>query len=238
MPFGFFEEGGAELPHAPIPLEIQLIAEDAIRLAWQRLRSRVPAKHDVATAEEDELTHDLYEILFDEVFAQGLVEGFDRERFTVVTREKKVRNYDGTMLDKMPDLHISLAARESVFMQSQDGLFVECKPVDENHTVGLHYGSKGIARFLRGEYAWAMPEALMIGYTSPGYALDPKLLETLRDRATDFAVLAAPVACSRSLRTTFSPAVHISRHRRNFNYVETGLAAPPIQLRHLWLDRS
>jgi hypothetical protein len=238
MAFGFYEEGGADLPHAPIPLEVQLIVEDAMRLAWQRLRGRVPAKHNLATATEDEVTHDLFEILYDEVFAQGLVEGFDHERFTVVTREKKVRNFDGTMLDKMPDLHVGIAARENVFMLSQDGLFVESKPVDANHTVGVHYGAKGIARFIRGEYAWAMPAALMVGYASAGYQLDPKLIEALRDRATEFAVLAAPQPCPRSHAVSFSPAVHVSRHGRNFSYLETGLAAPPIQLRHLWLDRT
>lgn len=238
MAYGFYDEGAIPLPHPPIPLALSLVVEEAVRVAWQRLRSRTPSRINLATADEDEVTHDLYEILYDEVFAQGLVDGFDCERFTVVTREAKVCNFDGTMLDKMPDLLIGLAAREEIFRLSQDWLYVECKPVDATHTVGVHYGAKGIARFVRGEYAWAMPDALMIGYVATGYSLDPKLAETLTDRHQEFAVMDGPKACARSPASSVSPAVQVTRHRRTFTYLETGLPAPPIRLRHLWLDRG
>lgn len=238
MAFGFYEDSGVEVPHPPIPLPVLLIVEEAIRVAWQRLKFRSPAKIDLATAIEDEITHALFEILYDEVLAEGIVEGFDREHFTAITREPKIRNFDGGMIDKMPDLLIGIAGREQIFMLSQDGLFIECKPVDSAHTVGVHYAGKGIARFIKGEYAWTMPGAMMIGYVSVGYSLDPKLREALAARTTEFAVLDAPKVCARSQASACDPVVHITRHQRSFNYVETGAAAPAIVLRHLWLGRA
>ncbi len=238
MPFGFYDETTAALPHPPIPLPVVLVVEEAIRTAWQILRSRAPGKFNLATAIEDEITHELHEILYNEVLAGGIVEGFDREHFTVVTREPKIRNFDGSNLDKMPDLVVGIAGREQIFMLTQDGLFVECKPVDTTHTVGVHYAAKGIARFVKGEYAWAMPTAMMIGYVDRGYALDPKLVETLKAHPALYHVLEHPQRCRRSVDSAVSTAVHTTRHGRPFRYVENGQPAPPIVLRHLWLNRG
>ncbi len=237
MGYGFYRDEEIEPPHKPIPLAMFLIAEEAIRVSWQRLKDRLLPRIDLRTADEDEVTHDLYEVLFDEVFGKGLVDGFDNERFTVVTREAKLRNYNGSLLDKMPDLLIGVAGRSNIYRRTQDWLFIECKPIDVNHSVGVHYGAKGISRFTRGDYAWTMTSALMIGYASSDYRIDPKLTETLVGRGLEFEVLDLPKICPRSVVTLISEAVYTSRHRRPFTYVETEKIAPPILLRHLWLQR-
>jgi hypothetical protein len=238
MSYGFYQADRIAIPHPPIPLAMCLIVEEAMRVAWERLKNQKSPKIDLLTADEDAVTHELYEILFDEVYGEGLVDGFDEERFTVVTREAKVRNFDGMKLDKMPDLLVGIAGRNDIYRRSQDWLFVECKPIDASHTVGVHYGAKGIARFIRGEYAWALPNALMVGYASAGYSLDPKLSEGLRSRAKEFEVIDLPKVCPKSKATGSSALVHVSQHGRTFNYRETGKAAPPILLRHLWLQRN
>ena len=221
-----------------LPLAVFLIVEEAIRVSWQRLKACPKPRHDIQTATEDPVTHDLYEVMYDEVFHRGIVEGFDREHFTVVTREAKVRNYDGANLDKMPDMLVGIKGREDVCRNTQDWLFIECKPVDADHTVGVHYGAKGIARFIRGDYAWAMTSALMVGYASPGYTIDPKLFETLEARADEFKVQRGPIPCRRSPATSDAEKVHLTQHERTFNYVENSQPAPPIILRHLWLNRN
>lgn len=237
MAYGFYHEEGIAIPHKPIPLAVYLVVEEAMRVAWTRLKSRPAGKFNLVTADEDVVTLEFYQVLVDEVFAGGLVDGFDTEKFTVVTREAKVRNFDGKMPDKMPDLLVGLAGREQVYRRTQDWLFVECKPVDEDHTAGVHYGAKGITRFIEGDYAWSMTNALMVGYVSPGYDLVPKLTDALRDRAKEFQVLEAPRKCPRSPASAVSVAVHFTQHGRTFVYVETGQPAPPIKLRHLWLAR-
>lgn len=237
MGYGFYRDE-VELPHKPLPLAVFLVVEEAIRVSWHRLKSRPNPSIDLQTATEDEVTHDLYEVMYDEVFHTGIVEGFDRDHFTVVMREAKVRNFNRDKLDKMPDLLVGIAGRNDVYLKSQDWLFIECKPVDVNHTVGVHYGAKGIARFIRGDYAFAMTSALMVGYASPGYTIDPKLFEALEARADEFNVRQMPVPCRRSPSVSYAEKVHITQHERAFDYVETAQPAPPINLRHLWLSRN
>jgi hypothetical protein len=166
------------------------------------------------------------------------VDGFDRELFTTVTRETKLRTFDGRSLDKMPDLLVGLVGRDSFRPRSQDWLFIECKPVDVDHAVGTHYCDKGLIRFVKGEYAWAMQEAMMVGYAREGYTIALKLEEALRKRGDNIPTVGYPRTCPRSKTTQFSEAVQISTHGRTFHYVETGTAAPPIIIRHLWLMRS
>lgn len=237
MAYGFYHDEAAELPHKPIPLAMFLIVEEALRVSWDRLKARMPARIDILTATEDELTHDFYEVIYDEVFDKDLVDGFDTEHFKVVTREKKIRNFDGGHLDKMPDLFVEVAGRNPQ-RKTQDGIFIECKPIGADHTVGVHYGAKGIARFVRGEYAWAMTSALMVGYASGGYAIHSKLFDALSDRAAEFEVQQHPKPCARSKATKSAECVHTTLHGRTFSYVENNQPAPPIGLRHLWLKRN
>jgi hypothetical protein len=238
MAYGFYEKG--QLPHPPISLPVYLIVEEALCVAWERMRACPRQGFDLLNSTEDVVTHELYERLYDEVFGEGTVAGFDAQLFTVVTREAKVRNYDGAKLDKMPDLLIGLVGRESVFKRTQDWLFIECKPVDSGHSVGTHYCDKGIIRFVRGEYAWAMTSALMIGYVRNGYTISPKLTDALRaeTRARRLLTIGFPCPCRRTKPGQNNEAVQVSEHSRTFRYDATGRRAPPITLRHLWLRRD
>ncbi len=240
MAFGFYEEQAPPmaLPHPPISLALFLVVEEALRTAWSRLRTCPRVGFDLLHADEDVVTQELYQVLFDDVFGKGIVAGFDRELFTTVTRESKVRNYDGAHLDKMPDLLIGLIDRPKNVRNSQDWLFIECKPVDAAHAVGVHYCGKGLTRFVRGEYAWAMTSALMIGYVRAGYTISPRLHEALRRRRDTIPTLELPSVCLHSIATPFSEASHISEHGRTFRYIETNEVAPAILIRHLWLRRD
>lgn len=237
MGYGFYRDE-VELPHKPLPLAVFLVVEEALRVSWQRLKANPCPRHDIQSADEDPVTHELYEMMYDEVFDKGIVDGFDRDHFTVITREAKVRNYDGTNLDKMPDLLVGIVGRNDVYRNTQDWLFIECKPVDKDHTVGVHYGAKGIARFIRGEYAWAMTSALMVGYCSAGYTIAPKLIEALTNRKEEFKVKRTPVPCRHSPTVSYAEKVHITQHERTFCYQQSSQVAPPIELRHLWLNRK
>ena len=240
MGLAFYEErvAGAKLPHPPISLPVFLVVEEALCVAWDYLRTHPRSGFNLLSEVEDVVTQELYERLYDEVFNKGVVDGFDRQLFTVVTRESKVRNYDGAKLDKMPDLLIGLSDRMNVFKLSQDWLFIECKPVDLGHSAGVHYCDKGIIRFVRGEYAWVMTSALMVGYIRNGYSISPKLTKALQKREKEVPTVALPYPCNRSKPGKNNEVVNISQHSRTFSYVETGQPAPAITLRHLWLRRD
>jgi hypothetical protein len=214
------------------------VVEEALCVAWDLLRLHPRPGFDLLNATEDTITLELYEYLCDAVFDKGAVQGFDRQLFSKPTRESKMRNYNRTALDKMPDLLIGLVDRPKVTTCSQDWLFIECKPVDHDHSVGVHYCDKGIIRFVRGDYAWAMTEALMIGYVRNGYSITSKLVKALQERKKEIPTIALPCPCQRSKPGKNNEVVYISQHSRTFKYVENGQQAPAITLRHLWLRRD
>jgi hypothetical protein len=122
-------------------------------------------------------------------------------------------------------------------MHTQDGVFIECKPVDSDHTVVKHYCNKGIARFTRGEYAWCMLSSMMVGYAASGYTVMPKLADALA-KSTTFRTLSGPSVDLNPTAIRFSQDTYLTVHERSFAYQETGSKAPSITLRHLWLNRN
>lgn len=240
MGLEFYKEGvaGAELPHPQIPIAVFLIVEKALCVAWDILRTHPRPDFNLLSAAEDVVTQELYEKLVDDVFKNSVVDGFNHQFFTAIAREPKLRNYDGKVLDKMPDMLIGLSGRINVFKPSQDWLFIECKPVDSDHPVGVHYCDKGIIRFVSGDYAWTMTNALMLGYVSNGYTISPNIYKALEKRKKEIPTIKPPCICQRSKPGKNNEVTHISEHSRAFRYVETGQQAPTITLRHLWLRRD
>ena len=237
MNLGVFQHEPKQLPpHPPISVAVLLVVEDAIKVAWSIIRQLPATDFDLAAADEDTITQKLHEVLEDELFVSGKVPGFNGDLIYKVTRDAKLRSFDSKHLDKMPDLIFGVVGRE-VYMRTQDGIIIECKPVDASHTAGVHYCDKGIMRFVRGDYAWCMLSAMMVGYAAEGYTIVPKLTDALA-KSTAITTEVIPATCPQSKPVLFSQETHVSVHERNFSYVETGSKAPPITLRHIWLNRE
>ena len=139
-------------------------------------------------------------------------------------------SFDGSHLEKRPDLSIVLSGRERRFP-----LVAEAKVLDAaaSKTVA-QYCRGGIRRFVEGEYAWAGREALMIGYVRDGSSIDTTLGGFLaRDSHSQrYRVEALPVAAGAG----WSDLAY-TRHGRDFAY--GGQPVPnspgPISVWHLWL---
>jgi len=238
MALDFFAQP-PQLPHPEIPLSVILIIEEALRTAWEMLRNNPPKGFNLADAHEDIVTEKFLAIIVNEVLIDKTVQGFSKELFRV-SREEKHPNYNRRNPDKMPDLSIHLLAdRPDVYFFAEDRLYIECKPVGAERTVGKHYCGKGLIRFVEGNYAWTMSQAMMIGYTQAGYSIIPKLQSALQERIA-MKTIQYPIPCPKSISQARSwcEAVHISCHERSFSYIETKQPAPPITLRHLWLRRD
>lgn len=230
---------GIRLPHPPLSLRFHLIIEAALCAAWKLMTNCGRADFDLQTANEDTITLELYERLYDEIFNKGVVAGFDSNIFASVHREPKIRNFNGSHPDKMPDIFVDFIDRSVCVMNSQHGLFIECKPVDRKHPTGSAYCDEGLIRFVRGDYAWAMQSAMMIGYAREDYSLVPKLSEALESKRKEpISTPFGPTVCPRTKATPLAEQVAISKHQRTFNYVENGLPAGVIVIRHLWLRRG
>jgi hypothetical protein len=225
------------LPHPEVGLPVLLIVESALCAAWDLLRTHPRPGFNLLTAEEDAVTLELHEALFDRVFNKGIVDGFDSALFSTVEREPKVRSYDYRHPDKMPDLLVRLVGRPPGVRYTQDGVFIECKPADPKHAVRGHYCNKGLIRFIQGEYAWAMPNAMMVGYAKEGYTVSAKLIPALQAWLPG-SPDSVPRACPYSKGSSTSEVAHSAKHARSFQYPETKKAAPEITIHHLWLRRD
>lgn len=230
--------GQVTLPHPIISIRVHLVIERAIRKAWELVTTQPRAGFNYKTATEDLLTLELFERLKDNIFNKGLIGGFDRSIFSSINRGPKIRNFDRTHPDKMPDLLIEFIDCPTNGIPSQHGLFIECKPVDAKHSVGSEYCDKGLVRFIRGDYAWAMQNAMMLGYAGSTHKITDKLPKALssQKRKSPFNTLTGPTCCPKTKSDAISQDVVTTTHQRNFRYIETASAPGPITIRHLWLS--
>ncbi|MGC3988345.1 MAG: hypothetical protein QM796_01425 [Chthoniobacteraceae bacterium] len=119
-----------------------------------------------------------------------------------------------------------------------DGLFVEAKPIDSTHYAGSDYCAEGLIRFVRGDYAWAMQEAMMLAYTRDGRTIAGHLIPEMAkaDRMTSLGTLQLPTPCqaSTAAANAEAEAIHISQHRRSFPWPHAKGPATDITVYHLW----
>jgi hypothetical protein len=221
-------------------LRVILIVHLALIRAFELLRKNPPAKFALSTANEDAITRQLYTILEDRLLKTKEVEGFDRRRIRNVVRATEVTNYNGKHPAKKPDLVLFLMQREHLPVQpSQDAIFAECKPVDEDHAVGKHYCDVGIARFVGGEYAWAMQEGMMVAYARAGHTITKDLAPVLAgSRHKDLGYSTAPEAVSRSAKSENAEALHSTLHQRGFTWPGNSGKACHIRVFHSWHNCS
>lgn len=229
------------VPHDRIGERWILIAHEAVTRSFELIREE---GFDLGAAHENEVTAKLEETLENRVRNRGEVEGFDGLFFGKVTRGNEVINFDGTKISKKPDLMFHLRREERIeWDQRQDALFAECKPVDRTHSLAGHYCAvgkdcTGVERFVIGDYAWAMEEALMIGYVRDGLRLNPDLLNALREpsryqKLGEPDALVAVVTQPSETVITLEQHLHRTRHKRLFRWVD-GREATPINLYHSW----
>lgn len=229
MTVGFFTQAiDFTLPHPPIPQRTILILYEVIRKAWRLLLDNPPSGFHLHSADEDTITQMLVEIIENRLRKYGEVEGFSNALFGKVIREPKITNVDKNHPDKMPDIFFDLKREQLPILSDQDGLFVECKPVDKKHPILSCYCKKGLMRFLSGDYAWAMQDALMVGYVKDHNSFD-KLSSVLDDKKKH-AVLKTVAHTSTGDHDTYR-----SIHEREFDWPEGRGKACSITISHLWL---
>jgi hypothetical protein len=146
-------------------------------------------------------------------------------------RGAETPSYSGKKIEKRPDLSLWLSNRDRNFP-----LIVEAKIIDApaKKTVGL-YCSKGLQRFIDGEYAWGCGEALMLAYVRDGSTttgvLHPFLTKAKSLKKPKYAIEDMPQSVSSN-----GADLARSRHTRNFAYLGNTTDPGPISIWHLWLS--
>ena len=217
-----------------IPPSVLTIVIRALHAAWAVICAD-PAEHlapvTPGNPEEDRYTDALCEMLGYWLHApENPVHGFTSEVFENVERGANLSNFDQSVINKQPDLVIRLANGPLVDARRYVGIFVEAKIVSMKR--GLRsYTKDGVSRFVRGDYAWAMQDGLMIAYRAkPHRELDS--LESPLGK--DQALLVAPENKKNLVQSGLTiPASGKSTHNRNWTY-RAGDPPGSIRVWHLW----
>jgi hypothetical protein len=226
------------LPHDKIDLSIVFLVRKVLVHAFEIIRGR---GFSLVTRKEDEITAALRAIVETDLRQTGSVNGFNRRTFETVVRQGQVVNYSLTKLTKAPDLCFKLRNDEDaprLALSEHEALFAECKPIDKSHAAGGKYCDDGLCRFVDGDYAWAMEQALMVGYVRHGRTIEKHLIPAMKEPARNRSlkvielprVLDVPTACG----TGVCEALHTSRHRRGFQWPDGKGAATDIVVYHSW----
>ena len=235
---GFFADGiDYQLPHPPIDDAVLLITHNAICRAFTLLRG---SNFALGAAHEDEITQQLHWILEDRLRHNGEIPGFDERVFRKVWRAPEVTNFDGRHPAKRPDLVFELVRDETLVLSTQDALFVECKLVGNSHPVTTVYCNRGLARFIDGDYGWAMQEGMMLAYVRHRYTLSANLSQILAKepyherlgQPSPLEVIAGGAA------HPLAEELHVTTHNRNFEWPHGKGHAQEIRIFHSWHDCS
>ncbi len=228
-----------ELPHKRIDVRWILVAHNAVAAAIAILRL---SGFDLRNAGENELTNELENILRNRLLRLDANPSLDPDFFRDVTRGSEVENFNGEKISKKPDLLFHLQRENTLWDRRQDALFAECKPVDKQHPLNGHYCAvekdcTGIERFVIGDYAWAMEDALMIAYVRDGFQVRPHLENSLNKEPRK-TKLGSPTPLAEIQATTANgeeTTLYHTTHRRDFRWRNKSKATP-ITLYHSWHD--
>lgn len=238
---GFFSLGVPpdryHLPHPSRGLPVILLIRRVLMRAFEILRAE---SFPLATAKEDEVTAALRSTVENNLRQTGEVRGFNKRTFEMVVRQGQWTNYNGTVLTKTPDLFFKLRddeGRRTGVLSEFDGLFIEAKPVDSTHPAGSKYCDDGLIRFVRGDYAWAMPEAMMLAYARKGRTITDHLVPAMKakPRMTSLQTRELPRPLSAQAGATpHTEVLHVSKHTRGFPWPSGKGQASDLTVFHLW----
>ncbi len=217
---------GVRLPLPSIAREHLEILAEGLRKAFNDIRAASP--HIVSTGEEPEVTALMYARL-NRLIEEEPLWG---QLVLWVGRGAESISFDGSHLEKRPDLSIVLLGGDRRFPLIAEAKILDCVT---SKRIRL-YCEKGIRRFVQGEYAWGNREAFMLGYVRDGSSIDPTLKTFLSNAAATDPNVYLVQALPAPIGTDLSNLAY-TLHGRSFVYDNQSPpnTPGPISLWHLWL---
>ena len=220
---------------AAIPPALMIVVQNVMSTAWRVLLEDVrQGDFSICDTTEDQITERLQTIL-GELDAAGDSAVLGLTEFQTPVREGNVSNYDGTHVDKQPDLAFRpirgrIPCRNTVPV----AIFIECKPIDARHPLPSTYCCDGLIRFVNGDYAWGVDRAMMVGYVRNVWTL-PGGLSTALDAPRLSAQMELIGRLEELPNTISGDAVCQSIHNRSFQLPGSTSSVGRIAVDHLWL---
>jgi hypothetical protein len=217
-----------QLPLAPLHQEHLSVISEALSIAWREL---LQTRHATLLAGSEPELNTLMETHLNQMLDKHHLWA---QLVRCVARGKETLSFDGTHLEKRPDLSVYLTFRNPSFP-----LIIECKLIAAGANEA-RYCQEGLAKFITGEYAWGTREAFMLAYVRDGSSISVRLTPFLVASES----LAPPPYLIDQLPTRIalqSLDLACSIHRRSFRYPTQGPPNDrpgPISVWHLWLTVS
>jgi hypothetical protein len=220
----------------PLPDTVITLVIRAIDAAWRYLLAM--ENIDLAACNEDEISELLRGVLEEgRSGVHPLMEGFDARVFSAVERCASLSNYNGRKINKAPDIIIRLQQPRAGIYEPLYGIFVESKIVDRGRSFCKEYCKDGLQRFVDGDYAWTMRDAVMAAYVrirKPYPDSLAKCLSVSTGKKDPYHTRQPPTPTT---LTIASGPVCTTRHHRPWRFHDTDHDPGPIRLWHLWLQK-
>ena len=235
------QAAAAVMPYQSFSTSQLLAIEKAIRLVWdESIAIQKLWEKDFDSCKEVEISTILIETFA--ILQTDTSEGRESplagffSHFQIVTPDASLRDYQRKALQKRPDFsfrstEIPKAGINPYFW----ALFAEAKVISQKRTIA-DYVNNGLAKFVRGEYGWAMSQGMMLCYLQDTDQSLPKALNEHLNRHGKRELhlvekFAEPVPWSRT-----HMRVHQTVHGRKWRYLETEKEPGSIAIFHLWLE--
>jgi len=184
---------------------------------------------------EEEVTEKLRSEM-DNIMRNESVPSFNKSKYESIVRGAKVERFDGTGIDKAPDLTIRKQEIHPGLVDTHfEALFIECKLIEKKKTP-LLYIENGVNRFVVGDYAWSMSQALMLAFVRNGKGLPDGLMNIFkRNQRKPLVDDCMPISdICKLIFSTGAYEVYETSHARKWSHPRYG-AAGNIDIYHLWL---
>lgn len=200
---------------------------------WNEAKKKYP--DIIESGSEEEVTEKLRSAV-DGIMRGESVKGFNKTKYESIVRGAKVERFDGTGIDKAPDLTIRKQNIQPGLVDTHfQALFIECKLIEKEKTP-LLYIKKGINRFVIGDYAWAMPQALMLAFVRDGKTLPDGLMDFFENNKTNKVVNSCKPkrnVCKVAFKLCASQNAYLTIHNRS--WVHAKGKPGDINIYHAWL---
>jgi len=227
------------MPYAGITDLELLVVENALRLVWAESTKRFHCHEiDFGKADEDDISSALV-MVFDTIWSDERELLSDLAKYFQPHPEFNSHHgavdYLGRALKFRPDLTFRRVYTPPGMSALNGCLFVEAKVIDPKKSMGQYCG-QGLIRFVEGTYAWAMPQAMMLGYVK---TTDQQLPDSLaahfrrHGKRKLYNLKDGPAAFPLS---RFTDRSYITVHDRTWIYPKTRRSPGPIKVLHLWLS--
>ena len=229
--------GGPVVPFRDLSVLERSAIEEAIVVAWRRVPAAAArAGVDLGSVDEEPITR----LLRDELDAlqrdrTNPVPGFSDREFDHIPESEAIRVGARVVY---PDLVVrprNTPPGVPLGRRVDYGLMIECKILDRTRpNLSLRtYCVKGLLRFVTGEYAAAMPSAMLVAYVRCEWSVPEQLVRHFSEAGYDreYQVQSMPALHAERAQVP----VYVSRHGRPGVLVWDRHAAGDIAVTHLWL---